>query len=309
MGGELAILVPGGTGQLGTELARTGLAGGASVEAPGSAELNVAEVNSVLASVAGFAERARGEGRHPVVINAAAYTAVDAAEQDEAAAFAVNADGPRVLAAACAAHRVPLLHVSTDYVFDGTASEPYEPDDQVRPTSAYGRTKLAGEQAVLRSGARAWVVRTSWVYGGTGQNFVRTMVRLAGERAELSVVDDQRGAPTWAADLAAGLVELAEWVVGGHPPEAAVLHCTNGGATTWYEFARAIFSELGTDPDRVRPCGTADFPRPAARPAYSVLSAAAWQDAGLTPPRPWREALTAFFVAHGEQLRGGTSDR
>jgi dTDP-4-dehydrorhamnose reductase len=290
----LALLVPGGTGQLGRELA--GLApAGALVRAPGHKELNLTQAGAVVEAVTGLADAAGAAGLAPVVINAAAYTAVDAAETDESNAFAVNADGPRVLAAACSSHGVPLLHVSTDYVFPGSADQPYEVDDPVGPRSVYGLTKLAGEDAVLGSGASAWVVRTAWVYGAYGGNFVKTMIRLAGERDTLSVVDDQRGSPTWTADLAAGLLELAERAVGEEPPSQRVLHCTGAGDTTWFGFARAIFGELGTDPERVKPCGTADFPRPAPRPAYSVLSNKSWQAAGLTPLRDWRSALSAAF--------------
>ncbi|GHF77994.1 dTDP-4-dehydrorhamnose reductase [Amycolatopsis bartoniae] len=292
----LSVLVPGGTGQLGHDLAALASAD-VEVTAPGSAELDLTDVGSVLKAVGALAERARETGRRPLVINAAAYTAVDAAETDERRAFAVNVDGPRVLAAACSSRGVPLVHVSTDYVFPGDADRPYEPEDEVGPRSAYGRTKAAGEDAVLGSGARAWVVRTAWVYGASGSNFVKTMVRLEGERETLSVVDDQRGAPTWSADLAAGLLELGEAIAAGRGPERRVLHCTGGGETTWYGFTRAIFEELGADPERVKPCTTEEFPRPAPRPAYSVLSNKSWVDAGLTPLRPWREALSAYFAA------------
>jgi dTDP-4-dehydrorhamnose reductase len=247
--------------------------------------------------VTSLADAAKAGGLRPVVINAAAYTAVDAAEADETTAFAVNADGPRVLAAACSSRGVPLLHVSTDYVFAGDGTRPYEVDDPVGPKSVYGVTKLAGEVAVLGSGASAWVIRTAWVYGAHGGNFAKTMIRLAGERATLSVVDDQRGSPTWTADLAAGLLELAGRVVGDEPPSQRVLHCTGTGDTTWFAFARAIFEELGTDPERIKPCSTAEFPRPAPRPAYSVLSDDSWRAAGLKPLRDWRSALTAAFPA------------
>ena len=290
----LAILVPGGTGQLGRELA--GLApDGALVVTPGRAELNLTQAGAVIEAVTSIAEQARDKGLDPVVINAAAYTAVDAAEGDEKAAFAVNADGPRVLAAACSSRGVPLVHVSTDYVFPGDGERPYEPTDPVGPRSVYGITKLAGEDAVLGSGASAWVVRTAWVYGAHGGNFVRTMIRLAGERDTVSVVDDQRGSPTWTGDLAAGLLELAQRVVGGDPPKQRLLHATGAGEVTWFGFARAIFEELGTDPERVTPCTTADFPLPAPRPAYSVLSNKSWREAGLTPLRDWRSALSAAF--------------
>lgn len=292
----LSVLVPGGTGQLGRDLAARSSAD-VDVVALGSAELDVTSPGAVVAAVGALASRAREAGRRPLVINAAAYTAVDAAETDERRAFAVNVDGPRVLAAVCSSRQVPLVHVSTDYVFPGDAERPYEPEDAVGPRSAYGRTKAAGEDAVLGSGAKAWVVRTAWVYGTTGSNFVRTMVRLEGERETLSVVDDQRGSPTWSADLAAGLLELGKSIVEGRGPVQRVLHCTGGGETTWYGLTRAIFEELGADPERVKPCTTDEFPRPAPRPAYSVLSNKSWADAGLTPLRPWRDALAAYFAA------------
>lgn len=299
----LAVLVPGGTGQLGRDLAR--LAGdGVTVRAPGSGELDLTQAGAVVEAVADLAAEARASGRYPVVVNAAAYTAVDAAETDEDRAFAVNADGPRVLAAACSSHRVPLVHVSTDYVFPGDATRPYEPGDPLGPRSAYGRTKAAGEYAVLRSGVSAWVVRTAWVYGATGANFVKTMARLERERDTVSVVADQHGSPTWSADLAVGLLDLASRVAAGQGPTPRVLHCTGGGATTWYDLARAVFAELGADPERITPCTTAEFPRPAPRPAYSVLSNASWMDAGLPVLRPWRDALTAFVRAHADTLRG-----
>jgi dTDP-4-dehydrorhamnose reductase len=293
---SLSLLVPGGTGQLGRSLAA--LASPAvAVGAPGSAELDLTDTGAVVAAVSAFTEAAAAEGRKPVVINAAAYTAVDAAETDERRAFAVNADGPRVLAAACASRRVPLVHVSTDYVFAGDGDRPYEPDDPLGPRSAYGRTKAAGENAVLGSGARSWLVRTSWVYGAGGSNFVHTIRRLAGERDTLSVVDDQLGTPTWSDNLAAGLLELASRICSGAAPERRVLHCTGAGEVTWYGFARAIFEEIGEDPGRVLPCTTAEFPRPAPRPAYSVLSNASWQAAGLTPLCHWRDALHAYLSA------------
>ncbi|WP_181776930.1 dTDP-4-dehydrorhamnose reductase [Amycolatopsis pittospori] len=289
----LSVLVPGGSGQLGQDIAA--LAPDAAT--PSSSELNVRNTGEVVAAVTAFADAARAAGKSPVVINAAAYTAVDAAETDEERAFSVNADGPRVLAAACSSRGVPLIHVSTDYVFAGDATAPYEPNDLLGPLNAYGRTKAAGEDAVLGSGARSWIVRTSWVYGKTGSNFVKTMARLEKEREELSVVDDQTGSPTWSRDLAAGLLELADRVAAGEGPSQRVLHCTGGGATTWFGFAQAIFAELGADPARVKPCTTAEFPRPAVRPAYGVLSNASWREAGLTPLRDWSDALKAYFTS------------
>jgi dTDP-4-dehydrorhamnose reductase len=295
----LSLLVLGGHGQLGRELAERAEV----VRAPGSAELDVTNAGAVIEAVKSLAETARAAGRTPVVINAAAYNAVDAAETDVTRAFAVNADGPRLLAAACASSNVPLVHVSTDYVFAGDADRPYETDDPVRPRTAYGTTKAAGESAVLGSGARAWVVRTAWVYGAYGGNFVKTMARLAASRDTLSVVDDQRGCPTWTGDLADGLLALAARIAAGDGPSARLLHCAGGGETTWFGFARAVFEELGLDPARVHPCTTEEFPRPAPRPAYSVLSDRAWRAAGLPAMAPWRDALATAFSEHGEHFR------
>lgn len=302
MADGLALLIPGGRGQLGRELALSAPQG-ALVHAPTSAELDVTQAGAVIEAVSTLAEEAKSAELAPVVINAAGYTAVDAAESDQSRAYAVNADGPRVLAAACSAHGVPLVHVSTDYVFAGNGAHPYEVDDPTAPHSVYGITKLAGEHAVMRSGARAWVVRTAWVYGAHGGNFVKTMVRLERERDALSVVDDQRGSPTWTGDLARGLLELAGRVAAHRPPAARMLHCTGGGETSWCGFARAIFEELGADPERVSPTTTEEVPRPAPRPAYSVLSDAAWRAAGLAPMRPWREALSAAFAERPNAFR------
>lgn len=296
----MRLLVTGAGGQLGSDLLR--VLAGTPDEVIGltRAELDVADPASV--------EKAVVDVRPDVVLNAAAYTAVDAAETDEAAAAAVNAQGPANLAQVCALHGgrvggtggpIGLVHVSTDYVFSGDASSPYEVDAPTGPRSAYGRTKLAGERAVLELlPERSWVVRTAWVYGGTGGNFVKTIARLAGERETLDVVDDQRGSPTWSRDLAAGLVALT-----GSTAPPGIYHCTNAGETTWYGLARAIFAEIGADPDRVRPTSTDAFPRPAARPAYSVLSDSAWRAAGLPRLRPWDEALHAAFTEVGAALR------
>ncbi len=278
----MRLLVTGGGGQLGADLLRE--ARGHDVVGPTRTELDVTDAAAV--------EKAVLEMRPDAVLNAAAYTAVDAAEADEATAAAVNAEAPAHLARVCALYGVGLVHVSTDYVFAGDATTPYEVDAPVGPTSAYGRTKLAGERAVRELlPERSWVVRTAWVYGASGSNFVKTMARLEASRDTVEVVDDQRGSPTWSRDLAAGLLALVE-----AGPAPGVYHCTNAGETTWCGLARAVFAELGADPERVRPTTTAAFPRPAPRPAYSVLSPAAWLAAGLPVPRPWRDALHAAFA-------------
>ena len=291
-------LVTGAGGQLGADLLRVLAGGPAEVVGLTRAELDVSDPAAV--------EKVVLDARPDVVLNAAAYTGVDAAEADEPAAAAVNADGPANLARVCARHGGRLVHVSTDYVFAGDATAPYEVGAPTGPRSAYGRTKLAGERAVRELlPDRSWVVRTAWVYGETGGNFVKTMARLAGERDTLDVVDDQHGSPTWSRDLAAGLVALAgatESPGAGAAVPPGTYHCTNSGSTTWCGLARAVFAELGADPARVRPIGTADYPRPAPRPAYSVLSDTSWRAAGLPPARPWRDALHAAFVEVGPVL-------
>ena len=287
-------LITGARGQLGTDLQQVLAAAGVAeseVRAVGSAELDITDGLAVENTIASF--------RPDVLLNAAAYTAVDAAETDVERAYTVNASGPALLAAAAARHDTRMIHVSTDYVFDGQSSRPYEVDDPTGPQSAYGRTKLAGELAVRElAPEHGYVVRTAWVYGATGANFVKTMVKLERSHDTLTVVDDQRGSPTWSADLARGLVELARSTA-----PAGIYHCTNAGETTWYGFTRAIFSELGADPDRVQPTTTDKFPRPAPRPAYSVLSTRSWQQAGLAPMRDWRSALADAFAYIGDELR------
>ena len=272
------ILVTGAGGQLGRQildLASGGDRTGRTVGV-GSAELDITDTSAVADAIE----------PSMIVINCAAYTAVDAAETDIDRATAVNTDGPRNLARACAASGARLVHVSTDYVFDGTATTPYEPDDAPAPQSVYGRTKLAGERAVLAELPTANVVRTAWVYTGTGTDFVATMLRLERERDVITVVDDQIGSPTYSRDLAAGLLEVA-----ASPVTGSILHSTNAGTASWFDLARAVFAGVGADPERVRPCSSAEYVRPAPRPSYSVLSGAAWERAGLTPFRGWRDAL------------------
>jgi dTDP-4-dehydrorhamnose reductase len=287
---SLSWLVIGAGGQLGHDLLEVlGGRDGDQVTGLDRADLDLTDEAATRAAVRDWLAGARGE--RAVLVNAAAYTAVDAAETDEATAQLVNGDAPGWLAQELAGHpggTARLLHVSTDYVFDGTATEPYPVDAPTAPRSAYGRTKAAGERAVAAAGGDAGVVRTAWVYGRHGANFVHTMVRLEGERDTIDVVDDQIGSPTWSADLAAGLVALGERA----EPVPPVLHYTNRGAVSWYGLACAVFEELGADPNRVRPTTTDAFPRPAPRPAYSVLDGTAWIAAGLPTPRPWREALT-----------------
>ncbi|MFI7004828.1 dTDP-4-dehydrorhamnose reductase [Nocardia sp. NPDC050175] len=271
------LVVTGAGGQLGQELIRLAPA----ARAFGRRDLDITDAAAVAAVLE------PGD----VVINCAAFTAVDRAESEVAAAFAGNETGPAVLAAACARVEARLIQLSTDYVFSGVHDRPYETTDPTGPVSVYGESKLAGEQAVLKLAPNAHVVRTAWVYAGRGSDFVATMLRLERERDTVNVVDDQLGAPTYVADLAAALLELAV-----RPAAPRLLHATNAGQATWFDLARAVFERVGADPERVRPCDSSAFPRPARRPAYSVLSHRAWDEAGLTPLRQWRVALEDALV-------------
>lgn len=299
---SLALLVTGAGGQLSTDLL-DGARSRADAVALGltRGDLDVTDPLAVADRLHEWASGLRADSAEHelVVINAAAYTAVDAAEQDEDRAYAVNATAPALLARTCGQVGARLVHVSTDYVFAGDTSRPYEIEDRPAPRSRYGRTKLAGERAVRELLPDAsYVVRSAWLYGAAGANFVKTMARLEREQDTVTVVDDQTGSPTWSHDLAAGLLALAE-----SSAPAGIYHATNDGQTTWFGFARAVFEQLGADPTRVRPTTTAGFPLPAPRPAYSVLSRRAWDSAGLPPLRPWREALAAAFARSGEAFR------
>jgi dTDP-4-dehydrorhamnose reductase len=288
-------LVVGAAGQLGTDLIRALPAG--NVVGMDLPDIDITRPASVAASLAPIGPS--------VVINAAAFTAVDAAEDRPHLAWAVNAEGPGVLARACASIGATLLHVSTDYVFDRAGvTQPHEVDAPGSPRSVYGQSKLAGEERVRQALAEHYVVRTAWLYGDTGTNFVKTMARLERDCDVIDVVDDQWGTPTWSADLARGLVRLVR-----SRAAFGTYHCTNAGKTTWYGLARAVFAELGADTSRVRPCSTNEFPRPAPRPAYSVLSTTGWRAAGLQPLRPWRHALAAAFAEHNDALRGNAVGR
>lgn len=278
-------LVTGSRGMLGCDLTALLEAGGTAVTGLARRDLDVTDGAAVSAAVK--------ELRPDVVVNCAAWTAVDLAEGQEADALATNGDGAANLAAACAATGARLVQLSTDYVFDGTASRPYAETDAVAPASAYGRTKLAGEESVRDLLPEAgYVVRTAWLYGAHGPNFVRTMMRLERTQEEVAVVDDQRGQPTWTAAVAHQIVGLMS---SGAP--AGVYHATCSGETTWFGLAREVFSLLGADPLRVKPMTTSMMARPAPRPAYSVLGHDGWASAGLPPLGDWRTVLHEAFPA------------
>ncbi|MFF5173560.1 dTDP-4-dehydrorhamnose reductase [Micromonospora sp. NPDC000089] len=280
------VLVTGAGGMLGRDLlAVLATRPDLTVTATTRAELDVTDADAVRATVAG----------HDVVFNATAWTDVDGAERAEAAATAVNGDAVAHLARACAEAGARLIHLSTDYVFAGDATSPYPEDAPTDPINAYGRSKLAGERAVAEFlPDTGYVVRTAWLYGAHGPNFVATMLRLADQREHLDVVDDQQGQPTWSYALATQLVGLADAALAGRAP-AGIYHGTCSGHTTWYGLARATFTLAGLDPDRVRPTTSDRFPRPAARPAYSVLGHDRWAAAGLPPLPDWRDTLSDAF--------------
>ncbi|MEV4543438.1 dTDP-4-dehydrorhamnose reductase [Micromonospora echinaurantiaca] len=282
------VLVTGAGGMLGRDLlAVLGSRPDLKVTAATRAEVDITDAAAVRAAVAG----------HDLVVNTAAWTDVDGAEEQEAAATAVNGDAVGHLAAACAATGARLVHVSTDYVFPGDGTTPYAEDAPTAPVNAYGRSKLAGERAVARFlPETGYVVRTAWLYGAHGPNFVATMLRLAEQREHLDVVDDQHGQPTWSYALAAQLVALGDAALAGRAP-AGVYHGTCSGQTTWYGLARAVFALRGLDPDRIRPTTSDRFRRPAPRPAYSVLGHGRWAAAGLPPLPDWHTTLADAFAS------------
>jgi len=231
-----------------------------------------------------------------ICINTAAYTAVDKAESDAAGALAVNRDGVASLAVACHDAGVPLIHLSTDYVFDGPASRPYREEDPVAPLGIYGRSKWEGEEVLRVVHQEHLIVRTAWLYGHHGSNFVKTMLRLARERQVLQVVYDQHGCPTWTRDLACALTAMCQRLVQAREAWPwGTYHFCGAGQTTWYGFARAIFEEVSPSASlqiqRVEPIPTTAYPTPARRPAYSVLDCSKIQAAFGITPRPWRESL------------------
>ncbi len=303
------ILLTGKTGQLGSELNRL-LPKLGEVIAPDRKELDLLDPEKI--------RQIMRDAKPQLIVNAAAYTAVDAAETDQANALAVNAEVPRLLAVEAKKIGAVVVHFSTDYIFDGSKKAPYVETDPPNPLNAYGRTKLAGEQAIRDSGAAHLIFRTSWVYATHGRNFLLTILRLATEREELKIVHDQVGAPTCAFDLAEATTRMLAGIIAGtkrqfHIPEVSgIYHMTAAGQTTWYEFAKAILEEARRAPQdlpwlasttkgrpliarRVVPISTEEFRSPTRRPAYSVLSnACLMQTFGVTLP-DWRTQLQKCF--------------
>lgn len=293
---ERTLLLIGRSGQIGHELRRT-LATLGRVVAPDVDRLDLLDAEQVRATVRDLAPDA--------VVNAAAYTAVDLAETHADEARALNAEAPAVLADACARAGALLVHYSTDYVFDGNRDVPYVETDATDPCSVYGETKLAGERAILERDVRAWIFRTSWVYGNRGRNFLRTVLRLASEGKPLRIVDDQYGAPTWARSIAEATAQAIAIGLTEGDVESGVYHMTCSGVTTWCGFARAVVDRAGLAVD-VEAIATEAYPTPARRPKYSVLANDRLERAfGIALP-PWQTALEACL----EDARdAGVSDR
>lgn len=275
------VLITGAQGMLGRDLLQ--VFSDMDVRGLGKEELDIRDAQSVATHTAGF----------DVVINAAAYTKVDDAESDETSAWAINSEGPKNLAKALRAHGGRLIQISTDYVFDGSATNPYPEKTQTAPLSAYGRTKEGGEQAVLAEYPESsLIVRTSWLYGKSGSSFPKSILNAGKVKEHLDVVDDQIGQPTWTKDVATMVHSLVK-----SGPRSGIFHATNSGQTSWYGFARKIFQLAQWNPDRIRPVPSSAFPREAPRPAWSVLGHGEWEKNGLPAPRPWELALEDAWVS------------
>ena len=286
------VLLTGANGQVWWEIARR--TNGLALDALTRADLDIGRRDAVMAAVTA--------AKPKVVINAGAYTAVDKAESEREAAFAINRDGPGYLAEACAAIGATLIHISTDYVFDGTKHGAYTESDATAPLGVYGASKLAGEAAVRAALPNHVIVRTAWVHGIHGHNFVKTMLRLARERDTMRVVDDQHGCPTFAGDLAEAILAVARRVLAGTVPMDGhgTFHCVGAGETTWCGFARKIVADaaphLGKQP-AVEAIATADYPTPAKRPANSVLDCAKLARVYGVKMRPWQDGLAEMLAA------------
>ena len=298
------ILILGGAGQVGTELRALAWPEGVVPHAPSRTALDVTDAAAVA--------RALAERAYAAVINTAAYTAVDKAESDVAEAWRLNALAPAILAAETARRGIPIVQVSTDYVFDGTGGGVYAPDDPIAPQSVYGASKAGGELAVRSANPRHAIVRTAWVVSPHRGNFVKTMLRLAAERDRLQVVDDQHGCPTGAADLAAALAAIALRLARDPAAPTGTVHCVNAGHTTWRGFAEAILAGNAARGGRSVPVEgipTAAYPTPARRPANSRLSTDSLTAAYGIVPRPWEAALDDILdrlvgpAAHGTESR------
>ncbi|MEH7355060.1 dTDP-4-dehydrorhamnose reductase [Neobacillus drentensis] len=276
----MKVVVTGVQGQLGYDVVKQLTARNHQVFGTDRNELDITDEKAVQAYF--------DEIKPDALLHCAAYTNVDGAEEDKETVYKVNAIGAKYLAQAASKVGAKMVYVSTDYVFDGTAAEPYEVDHPTQPLGVYGETKYAGEEFVKQNLDHHFIVRTAWVYGINGNNFVKTMLRLAGDRDELGVVHDQVGSPTYTVDLARFMIDLVE------SDKYGVYHATNEGVCSWYDFAVEIFKQADVHV-KVNPLTSEQFPRPAARPKYSVLSKKKIIEQGFTPLPNWKDALSAYL--------------
>lgn len=283
----MKILIIGSNGQLGWELGRRCKQHGMEAVLLDLPEFDITEKEAVFKRV---------ETDTPgLIVNVSAYTAVDQAENDVAAAFKVNSDGPAYLAEACSNANIPMIHISTDYVFDGKANKPYLATDEVSPVGVYGESKASGEEEVRFNLEEHIIVRTAWVYGVHGVNFVKTMLRLGGEVETLRVVSDQKGCPTFAGDLADAVLVIAKTIISGTKVQWGTYHYCGMGITTWFDFARQVFKIAGSyTPLKIKeliPISTSEYPTPAKRPEYSALDCSLIENVFNIIRRPWQESL------------------
>ncbi|QFF97991.1 dTDP-4-dehydrorhamnose reductase [Psychrobacillus glaciei] len=276
----MKIIITGANGQLGRELVNQLETSEMLIYSFTKEELDITDLDEVLKTV--------DEICPDVIINAAAFTNVDKAETEKDLAFSINAFGSRNLAVAAEKVDAKICYISTDYVFDGNGQQPYGEYFPVNPLGVYGTSKYVGEQLTQSVSSKYYIVRTAWVYGEHGNNFVKTMLKLASDKSEIGVVHDQVGSPTYTVDLASFIINLVQ------TEKYGIYHCTNSGSCSWYEFAKAIFAEAGIEID-LSPLTSEQFPRPAKRPNYSVLDNMSLRINGFSQPRHWREALHSFM--------------
>lgn len=274
----MKILITGAYGMLGSDLQET--LKNHELIITGSKDLDITSKDKVIQFIK--------EKKPEIVINAAAYTAVDNCESNYDYAYEVNALGPKNLAIACNINNIPLIHISTDYVFDGNKKTPLNEEDKLGPKTIYGKTKLEGEKFIQKNTKKFFILRTAWLYGIHGKNFVQTMLNLSKKNDEIKVVNDQIGCPTYSKDLCKAISELLK------SDKYGIYHVTNKGKVSWYVFAQKIF-ELSNIDIKVKPCSTEEFPRPAHRPHYSVLNNQKWINNGFTPLRNYDEALKEYL--------------
>ncbi len=279
--GLMKVLLTGANGMLGQDMAKLFREKGYELILTDIHNLDITDKNAVAATIS--------KDKPNIVVHCAAYTNVDGAESDKATAFKINGTGSENLSSAAAENNIPIVYISTDYVFDGTKNSPYQPNDKVAPINVYGDSKLAGEIAVKKHNPSHYICRTSWLYGHQGKNFVETMIQLGSSKDELKVVDDQVGCPTWTVDLAKAVLYLIE-----NKMQYGVYHTCGGGSTSWYGFAKKIF-ELEKININLMPCNTDEFPRPANRPRYSIMD-------NQNLCRDWVKALEGYLSLRKEVI-------